>query len=99
MHGLYMMSLFISRWLRSNPQLSQLIDMLLKSAAKVSGFILRNNVLATKTLQKGTYLVVRCLSFGLIGHLANLAYCIAACLRPIAILKSSFLRLTNSLQG
>ena len=76
--------------------LRELIDVLAKTAAKVGGFVLRDNVLAAKTLKESVDLVVSLGSLGLVGHLAHAANGVAGCFGPVTVLKSSFLRLANS---
>ena len=66
------------------------------AAAEVGGFILRDYILSAQTLEKRADLIVSLGSLGLVGELANVANGVASCLCPIAVLKSSFLRLANS---
>ena len=76
--------------------LTKLVDMLRQTAAKVRSLVLRDNVLATKTLKEAADLVVGCLCLCLVGHLAHAAHCVSRCLCPVTVLKSSLLRLANS---
>ncbi len=76
--------------------LSELVDVLAQTAAKVSGLVLGDDVLAAKTLKKRVDFVVSLGSLGFVCHLAHATHSVARSFRPITVFKSSFLRLTNS---
>ena len=54
--------------------LGELIDIMLKTAAKIGSLILGDDILSAKTLQKGANLVVGFLCFLLVCHLTNFSH-------------------------